>query len=160
MHLKLSGLLLSLSISQISGCGGDALAQNGTEQTPITCDGFGASDINVFVRDSLNNDELINNATVKVISQNQDLMVAEEAFITLIEDEDGSTLTGAYYTPLSINAQSFEISLVELANGYHSFVTKGIEYESNTECKASNSVIYDVYLHPVGISCCELHDNS
>lgn len=153
MNLKLFRLLIISSVLHLSGCGSGAQAQDETEEGPISCTGFGAADINVYVRDSLNDDALIESAIVKVTSQHENQELVEDAIFTPFDDNIVNTLTGAYYSPLSFNSVSFEISIVVFADGYHSFVTKGINFELNTGCGASNSVVYNAYLCPIGTSC-------
>lgn len=69
MNFKLAGILLVLCQPVISSCGSDAQAQNESDDQLSDCLGFDASDINIFVRDSLNDNALLENAVVKVTSQ-------------------------------------------------------------------------------------------
>lgn len=79
--------------------------------------------------------------------------MSEDAIYTEFDDQFSDSLTGAYYSSLSLNSSSYEISIVVFADGYHTFVTKGIEFELDTRCSASNNVVYDVYLCPLGTMC-------
>ena len=145
-------LLLTLYIV-LSGCGDNAQAQTPDESGLTSCTGFGAADINIFVKDSLNEDLLISGATVRVITDAGTESLEETA--TYIESEDNfeNTLTDAYYSELNLNANEYEIHIVVFADGYHSAVTKGINFELNTSCGASNSIVQTVYICPTGTPC-------
>ncbi|WP_440905664.1 hypothetical protein ACMZOO_05020 [Catenovulum sp. SX2] len=153
---KLKSLFLFVPIwliLNLIGCQSDSEVGL-TEEDPIeTCTGFFAPGINVFVYDSLDESIIIENATVLVISENETDSVAEYA--QFIPEDDGlsNSLTGAYYTTLSLNASKFLINLEVTADGYDSFVTKNIEFKLNAGCGADNGVLYSVYLCPESSNC-------
>jgi hypothetical protein len=153
VYIKIASLLFVSFMPFLAACASDVEAQGDIEGSPITCYGFGSPHINVFVRDSLNENSSIDNAIVRIVSQSEEQELVQDAVYTPSEDHIGDTLTGAYYSPLGLNSRNFDISIVVFADGYRSFVTKGISFDLNTSCGASNSVIYEVYLCPVGTAC-------
>jgi len=87
------------------------------------------------------------------VSQSEGQELVQDAVYTPSEDHMVDTLTGAYYSLLGLNSSNFDISIVVFADGYDNFVTQGIDFDLNTSCGASNSVVYEVYLCPVGAAC-------
>lgn len=77
----------------------------------------------------------------------------EQAIHIVADDNDIATLTGAWYAPLSLNSASFEIGVTVSYTGYHTFVTRGIDFEVNTQCLADNSVELTAYVCPLGTDC-------
>ncbi|TMO52557.1 hypothetical protein [Pseudoalteromonas phenolica] len=157
MNLKAIGLVL-LSALHVSGCGSDAHAGNEIETPPVeggknTCTGFGSPHINVFIRESLNSDVLIENASVRVVMESENEESTVEPVFISSDDRNEDTKTGAYHATLEHNNLAFDVSIVVFAEEYHSFVTKNISFEVNTGCGASNDLTYEVYLCPIGTTC-------
>jgi len=153
MYIKIASLLFVSFMPFLAACASDVGAKGDIEDSPITCFGFGTPHINVFVRDSLNKNSLIENAIVRIVSQSEGQELVQDAVYTPSEDHMVDTLTGAYYSLLGLNSSNFDISIVVFADGYDNFVTQGIDFDLNTSCGASNSVVYEVYLCPVGAAC-------
>lgn len=153
--MKAHWLIFSVLILSafFTGCGDEVQAGNDDDPLISSCTGFGAAEINVFVIDSLNENVLIEDAIVRVISTSGDVSLEENALYISSDDALVNTLPGAYYSLLNLNSNQFEVSIVVLSDGYHSFVTKGIEFEIDTSCGASNSINYTVYLCPEGTAC-------
>lgn len=143
----------------LSGCGEDASANEelkalGTASpSPITCDGFISPSINILVKDSLSEKTVVDSANVQVVSVSESDSLTETAYYIAEDDGLSNSQTGAYWTLLNLNESSFSIGIVAIAEGYHSFVTKGIPFILNTTCGADNTISYTVYLCPVGTAC-------
>ncbi len=169
MKLKQTGIVFAV-LSALPGCSSDSSqpsnssvpltdnspAPNTNEQsngTFSTCMGFMSPNINVFVRDSLDESILIENASVLVLSDSENASDSDVAEYIPFDDNNSSTLTGAYYAPLDHNASAFEISLEITAENYNSFVTRGIKFELDTTCMADNCVEFTAYLCPVNSNC-------
>lgn len=121
--------------------------------TVSSCTGFGSPHINVFVRDSLDESMLIENATVQVVSDSETMSDSDFANYIPFDDNNSDTQTGAYYASLTPGVSTFEISLEITAENYNSFVTRGIEFELDTRCMADNSVEFTAFLCPVNSNC-------
>lgn len=157
MNLKAIGLVL-FSALHVSGCGSDAHAGNEIETPAVksgttTCTGFGSPEINVFIRESLNSDVLIENASVRVVMESENEESTVEPVFISSDDRNAGTKTGAYHAGLEHNNLRFNVSIVAFAEGYHPFVTKNINYEVKTGCGAINDLTYEVYLCPIGTTC-------
>lgn len=117
------------------------------------CDGFGSPYINVFVYDSSSGELVNGNAMVNIFMIGAEKTRVEQAIHIGADDNDLATRTGAWYAPLSLNGGSFEIGVTVSYEGYHTFVTRGINFEVNTQCLADNSVELTAYICPLGTDC-------
>ena len=155
MLRAVSGFIFILCNIFLAGCGGSSEAQEQIIDDSIACTGFNTPDTNIFVRDSLDSGFLINSATVRVVSEDHTLGLIEDNLAEYIADDDNTsdTLTGAYYSPFLINSSEFNVSIVVSADGYHTFVTKGIAFNVVTSCGAENDLVVEVYLCPIGSAC-------
>ncbi|BDX05029.1 hypothetical protein [Planctobacterium marinum] len=117
------------------------------------CDGFGSPFINVFVYDSTSGELISGNAIVDIFMIGEDKTKVEHAVHIVADDNDLATQTGAWYAPLSLNSASFEVGVTVSNEGYHTFVTRGINFEVNTQCLADNSVELTAYVCPLGTNC-------
>ena len=119
-----------------------------------SCQAFGSPQINVFVEDCTSDGVIINNATVRITMESGSESLTEEAIYIASDDNHVNTETGAYWSSLSLNAGTFSIGIAVAADGYQTFVTTGIPFVVDTSCVFDdrNSVRYNVYLCPVGMS--------
>ena len=155
MNKVILPLVFSSVFIALSGCEVDDENKGGEmNQDPIsTCLGFSSPGINIFVKDSLNDSIKIENAVINVYSQDGDDVTIDQPLYIGQDDGLSNSLTDAYYSSLSHNSGAFDVSIVVEAAGYHTFVTKGIEFEVDTTCMADNNINYDVYLCEVGTTC-------
>ena len=145
--MKFKFLIVILSVF-VSACDDDSSSDSDT----IACTGFGSPNINVFVYESTSTDFIVQSATVTVTAADNSQSDSYVASYTG-EDNNSDSKTGAYWSSLDFNSSSYQLNLVVSAEGYHTFVTKGIPVEVNSSCGADNSIDYDVYLCPLGTGC-------
>lgn len=159
--MKYLRVLFSLYLlSQISACGSEA-SETAFADIPeknkgeLTCLGFHSPKINVFVKNSMDSDLQIDNATVKVIIRNNenDDHVFKYAYLLPRDDRTPPAEQGAYSAYLEGNTMDYKIDFAVLVEGYHSFVTKDISFRVNSTCMAENTLNYTVYLCPMGSAC-------
>lgn len=137
----------------VASCGGNADTSDGDDDS-VTCTGFFSPEINVYVKDSLDESNVIDFATISIrLSDGEDEIYESPEFIGSDDPSSSGSQTAVYYSGLGFNSSNFEISIVVAADGYHTFVTKGVEFQLNTNCGAVNSVAYDVYLCPLESVC-------
>lgn len=147
------------NFSVVTSCGAENSITENIYLTAIdndeltSCDGFMSPDINVFVRDAVDNDLLIEDAIVSIVLTGSANETTENAQFIPYDVNESNLQTNAYYSLLSMNESSFDIELIVSANGYHSSVTKIDNFTVNTSCMADNSLLREVYLCPQGTDC-------
>jgi hypothetical protein len=166
-------LFILISINMFSGCGNEDNNEVGgnferlvVDDDPISCLGFGLTNINVFVKDSLNDDLVIDSAQVTIHTHGtsgfsvqpvgSELPTLDQQFEAIyVSGEDGNSYSeqNAYYANLDTNSLEFDFGIVVHEPNYHSFVTKNLEFKTETSCGADNGISYTVYLCPIGTTC-------
>ena len=124
---------------------------NASEADDVICQGFGAADINIYVRDSLT-ETIVDTALVQLYIEDDRSTILNADYIT---DNDNliNTMEAAYYSTLDINELSFEYGIVVTESNYNSYVSKNIEFTLDTSCGANNAVVTTVYLCELGSTC-------
>ncbi|KFZ38573.1 hypothetical protein HR45_03885 [Shewanella mangrovi] len=132
------------------GCNSDT-QDDGSGETG--CSGFLSPVINVRLHDSIDDNLVIDDATVLLIETSD--TGSNQDYATYIADDDNlaQSETGAYFSVLSINAMSYLIDIEVTAEGYNSAVVKNIAFEVDSSCGAENTLSYDVYLCPINSNC-------
>lgn len=118
-----------------------------------SCQGFDSPHINVFVQDSTSKETVLNDAVVNIVMSDEQQSKNEQAIYIAEEDKNEQTLQGAWYAPLSLNSDEFEVAITVFNEGYHANVTMGIQFATDTQCNADNGLTVTVYLCPLGTDC-------
>ena len=145
-------LAIALSLPFINGCSESAKAESPViDPPPVSCDGFGASDINIYVKDSIS-DEIIDSANVQIHIEDEAKSIINAEYVSG-EDSISNTEETAYYALLNVNKSQYEYGIVVSESNYHSSVTKNLPYTLITSCGANNTAITTVYLCQLGSTC-------
>jgi len=139
-------LVIFLSVTFLNGCSDSAKAESPVIDEPLVgCNGFGASDINVYVRDSIS-EEIIDTATVQIYIEDEAKSIINAEYVS-------NTIQSAYYALLNVNKSQYEYGIVVSESNYHSSVTKNIPYILKTSCGANNTITTTLYLCELGTTC-------